>query len=277
MAQGRPKRVLCIMDMAGVGRSSLAAVLPILAACGVQGCPLPAVLFSTHTGGFGPVQQQDTVAFATEALAHYIQLGLAFDAIYIGYLLTPGQLATARQALEAWPDALHVVDPALGDDGRLYTGIGAEVVSGMRQLCKQAGLVTPNLTESALLLGKPPGEAADSAEIAQRLGKLSAGGGHALITSVHTPAGALQMCGCGPCYSEPYTIDVHPAPRSYPGTGDAFTAAVVGSMLAGGCTVQAAAQKAGAFVEAAAQATYQGNGEARHGLWFEPSLPLLHP
>lgn len=45
-------RVLTFQDLSCVGQCSLAAVLPILAACGVEAIPLPSAVLSTHTGGF---------------------------------------------------------------------------------------------------------------------------------------------------------------------------------------------------------------------------------
>ena len=48
-----PKKVLCIHDLSGVGRCSLAVILPVLSVMGVQPVALPTVVLSTHTGGFG--------------------------------------------------------------------------------------------------------------------------------------------------------------------------------------------------------------------------------
>ncbi|MFQ7003286.1 MAG: hypothetical protein ACLRRT_06135 [Ruthenibacterium lactatiformans] len=71
--------VLCIQDLSCVGRCSLAVVLPALAAMGVQPCALPTALLSTHTGGLGRPARTDESGFISAALAHYAQLGLAFD------------------------------------------------------------------------------------------------------------------------------------------------------------------------------------------------------
>ena len=48
-----PKKVLCIHDLSGAGRCSLAVILPVLAVMGVQPVALPTMLLSTHTGGLG--------------------------------------------------------------------------------------------------------------------------------------------------------------------------------------------------------------------------------
>lgn len=269
----KPKRVLCLMDMAGVGRCSLAVVLPVLAACGVQGCPLPTALYSTHTGGFGVVAQRDNSAWGNKALAHYVQANLDFDAVYVGYLAGEGQFRLAARVLETYSHAFKVVDPALGDNGKTYSGISGGAIQKMRGLCNSANLITPNYTEIALLAGANPAEQLNnSEETARRIRQLAANRS-VLATSVPAAKGEMCIAGCmeGGNY---FTLPVQLVPQSYPGTGDLFTAAVVGLVL-GGATLQQAAAKAASFVEAAARATFEGGGEPRHGVWFEHALPLL--
>ena len=53
----RPKRVAAIHDLSGFGRCSLSVILPTLSVMGVQVCPVPTTVFSTHTGGLGSVEQ----------------------------------------------------------------------------------------------------------------------------------------------------------------------------------------------------------------------------
>lgn len=281
-----PKTVLCIMDLAAVGRSSLAVVLPALAACGVQGCPLPASLFSSHTGGFADVALLDTAAFAEAALARYQSEGLSFDAVYIGYLRGPGQLAAARRALEAFPAAFKVVDPALGDAGKAYRGIDADTIRGMAALCRMADLITPNFTECALLAGDDPGVILSRDEFRRQAESLLRPGASLLVTSVPAPStrvgpaslgeedGEAPTAIAGREGEDEFTFVTHRVPQDYPGTGDLFTASVLGLLLRGH-PLRAAAQQAAAFVGAAVRATFEGSGEARRGLWFEPLLPHL--
>ena len=77
-----PKKVLCIHDLSGVGRCSLAVILPVLSAMGVQPVALPTVVLSTHTGGFGTPARLDGCDYGMAALEHYRELGLEFDCIY---------------------------------------------------------------------------------------------------------------------------------------------------------------------------------------------------
>lgn len=281
-----PKTVLCIMDMATVGRASLAVAMPALAACGAQCCPLPASLFSSHTGGFSGVQTLDTAGFGMDALAQYKDEGITFDAVYIGYLRGEGQLALARAALEAFPAAYKVVDPALGDGGRAYSGIDEATIRGMAALCAMADLITPNITECALLAGEEPaapdaatGRDAIEAALRRQAGGLVQPGASLLITSVPAPKirvgdePALAIAGRDGAGDE-FTLTTYRQPQDYPGTGDLFTASVLGLLLAGH-PLREAAQRAAAFVGTALRATLEGGGDVRLGLWLEPCLPLL--
>lgn len=265
----RPKRVLCVMDLSLAGRSSLGVVLPALAACGVQACPLPTALFSTHTGGFGPVEKQPETGFCQEALHHFKREGIGFDAVYTGYLYGQEQFALAQEVFALWPEALRVVDPALGDEGKAYSGIAEEDITRMRGLCAEANLITPNYTECLLLSGRE--EAPENPA-----GPLAKENRAVVVTSVPAANGGMQTSGCAAggqnafCFATPYVN------QRYPGTGDLFCAALVGLLLAGRCPgLQAAAQKAAGFVQAAAKATFAAKSEPRHGVWFEPFLHLL--
>ncbi len=269
-----PKRVLCVMDLSVVGRAGLSVVVPVLAACGVQACALPAALFSAHTGGFGVPVRQDEAAFGAEALAHYAREDVHFDAVYIGYLCGEGQFALARRALAQYPEALHVVDPALGDEGKPYQGLAEDSAGQMRGLCWLAGLITPNFTESAMLCGQAPGAARpDEAALCARMDELAEGGRGVLITSVPAAAGGYETLG-REAAGHDFAITGNHAPRRFPGTGDSFTAAVLGLLLRG-LSLEDAARRATRFVEAAAHATYEAGAPARDGLWLEPFLPML--
>ena len=47
-----PKKVLCIHDLSGVGRCSLAVILPVLSVMGVQPVALPTKLNKQFASGF---------------------------------------------------------------------------------------------------------------------------------------------------------------------------------------------------------------------------------
>ena len=150
-----PKTVLAIHDLPGFGRAALSVIVPVLSTLGVQTVALPTAVLSTHTGGLGTPAKLANPGYGPAALEHYHRLGVKFDCIYSGYLADAAQAKLVEQAFELWPRAFKVVDPVLGDGGRLYSGLGADMVPAMYSLCSKADLIVPNVTEAALLLGDP--------------------------------------------------------------------------------------------------------------------------
>lgn len=272
----KPKKVLCIMDMAGFGRSSMAVVLPVLSACGVQGCPLPTALFSTHFGGFGQVAQQDVVEYAMRAVQHYKRENIVFDAIYSGYLQGEDQFTLVKEIRRQYPEALFVCDPAMGDHGKCYSSITPEMVNEMKALAQDADVITPNYTESALLLGEEPTVVPlGPGEMQKRLLALSGNTQKSVvITSVPAGENCLQMDGYNQATNTLFSIPVKTVPQNYPGSGDLFAAALVGLSLQG-IDFEQAILIAGKFVEASIQTTFLAKNDSREGVWFESQLYRL--
>ena len=152
------RKVAAIHDLSCYGRCSLAVILPVLSVMGMQCCPLPGTVLSTHTGGFGPVQRTDLTGQVDGTLRHWEELGLRFDGIYTGYMASAAQIHQAMEAVErmSGENTQVVVDPVLGDHGKLYTSITPEMAQAMGDLCQKAQVITPNLTEAAILLGLAP-------------------------------------------------------------------------------------------------------------------------
>ena len=151
-----PKKVLCIHDLSGMGRCSLAVILPVLSVMGVQPVALPTVVLSTHTGGLGTPARLDGSAYGQQALEHYHALGVEFDCIYTGYLGGEAQVALAEKAFAYWPAAKKVVDPVMGDNGKAYSTVTPALIERIRALCQSADLILPNYTEAQLLLQREP-------------------------------------------------------------------------------------------------------------------------
>jgi pyridoxal/pyridoxine/pyridoxamine kinase len=151
-----PKKILCIHDLSGVGRCSLAVILPVLSVMGFQPVALPTVVLSTHTGGLGDPARLDGSTYGAQALEHYRALGVQFDCIYTGYLGGEAQVALAEKAFALWPAAYKVVDPVMGDNGKAYSTVTPALVERIRSLCRAADLILPNYTEAQLLLQQQP-------------------------------------------------------------------------------------------------------------------------
>ncbi|OLA95172.1 MAG: pyridoxamine kinase, partial [Sutterella sp. 54_7] len=195
-------------------------------------------------------------------IAGWKKLEIEFDAIYTGYLGSPRQIQIVSGFIDDFrrEDTLIVVDPVLGDNGRLYAGMTKEMVIEMRVLARRADVLTPNLTEAAFLTGIPYQAECYSEEYIQSLVK-----GLAAL-------GAPQIVLTGISFDEttcPYL------PAHYPGTGDAFTSVVTGALLQGD-SLPVALDRAAQFILQGIRATFGYQGDNREGILLERVLPNLN-
>lgn len=135
------KNILISQDLSCVGQVSSEVALPILAACGYQTNLLPTALLSTHTGGFGNNTYLDLSEEMKKITHHWHEAGINFSAVYLGYL--------GGQAIDFWLNELEImdpklvlIDPVMGDHGKLYKGMNENYVRKMRQLVTKATILT---------------------------------------------------------------------------------------------------------------------------------------
>jgi len=147
-------KVLTVQDIACYGKCSTTLALPVLSSLGLETSLLPTALLSTHTG-FNDPFILDLTDSMEKILDHFTALGLSFDCIQIGYLTGPKQLSIVEKVLDTWPEAKVVLDPAMGDDGRLYPAVDRDTAAAFRHLAQRADLVLPNLTEAFALADLP--------------------------------------------------------------------------------------------------------------------------
>ena len=150
------KRILTIQDISCVGQCSMTVALPILSACGHETCILPTAVLSTHTGGFGKpvVSHLDTVLL--DIWRHWKENDITFDAILVGYLGSVPAIETVMEIADALlaPGGMLIVDPAMADHGKYYSGFDESYAQAMKVLCRKADIIIPNITEAAMLSGK---------------------------------------------------------------------------------------------------------------------------
>ena len=147
-------RVAAIHDLSGFGRCSLTIVIPTLSAMGVQCCPLPTAYLSTHTGGFTGNTFLDLTGQIAPTAAHWRDCGVAFDAVYTGFMGSREQMSLTADFIESFRPCLAVTDPVMGDHGRTYRTYTPPMCRAMVRLAEQADVITPNRTEAAILLGE---------------------------------------------------------------------------------------------------------------------------
>lgn len=266
------KKILAIHDLSCCGRSSLVPVIASLAAAGHQCIPLPTAVFSTHTAIPGWVETDLTEAIP-DTMEQYDRLGLTFEAIYAGFLGSARQAALVREASERLkaPGGLTVIDPVMGDKGKLYSTYTREMCVRIRELCKAADIITPNTTEAAILLGKDPASCPkDGREAEQWLLWLHQFSGAAIVlTGLDFMPGYI---GTG-CYTEGQCTILQ-QPRTggdFPGTGDLFAAVMLGTLLNGAGLLKSC-ETAGAFVKDCIAYTVRQKADPVYGVQFEPLL-----
>lgn len=152
--QPKLKRVAAIHDLSGFGRASLTVIIPTLSVMGIQVCPVPTAVLSTHSGGFTDYVFHDLTGVMGDYGAHWKKLGLSFDCIYSGFLGSPRQASIVSSFIDDFKTerTLTVVDPVMGDNGSLYNSVSKDMVPEMRKLIAKADIIVPNFTEAALLL-----------------------------------------------------------------------------------------------------------------------------
>ena len=264
-------RVLAIHDLCVFGRCSLSVISPVLSARGVQCCPLPIAIYSAPANYEGnavfPLTEQ-----LPSILRHLTSINPHFDAIYSGFLSDERQAAFVEEVFRTFPDALRVVDPVLGDRGKLYRGITDGMVAAMRRLVQKAHLITPNVTEAAILLGKSPSEVPhDEKDATEWLDKLSKTGPESvLLTGLLCGKPGEMLVGWAKQNNAGFLS--HPEIKGdFHGTGDLFTAYLLAEFLCG-ASLDAAAKSAAEFVADCCAFTAERGADGRAGVLFEGVL-----
>lgn len=262
------KKVLSIQDLSCMGKCSLTVALPILSAMGLSCSVLPTAVLSTHTG-FPQPEVQPMTENLLSFTQHIASVGGDFDAISTGYLSDPQQAEVVCQVLDQF-DCLKVIDPAMGDHGKLYSRMTDVHVEAMKQLCRRGDFLLPNLTEAAFLTGLPYREQCDGAyliEMAEALCNFGAKG--VIITGISWDPGYTGWAGMQ--NGRLFSYRARQIPRSQHGTGDMFAAVTTGALTLGK-PLHIAASLAAKFVEQTISVT---PASTPFGANFESQLPWL--
>ena len=263
------KHVLSVQDLSCTGRCSLTVAMPVISAMGCRCTVLPTAVLSSHTG-FPKPFVRDLTEDLPQIREHWQQIGTTFDAISIGYLSDPKQAAEVTAFLDAF-SAPVILDPAMGDNGKLYSRITDAHVAAMKALASRADLLLPNVTEAAALAGLSYEETADPQYFRLLVQKLqSLGAKSAVITGVSLAEGKTGFFGIDPT-GQTFSWQTRKLPRRFHGTGDLFSAVVTGGLMTG-LDTESAARLAGEFVAKAIAGTPE---VTPWGVDFESQLPWL--
>lgn len=248
------KHVLLINDLPGYGEVALAAMMPVLSHLGCHVYNLPTALVS-NTLDYGKFSILETTDYMKETLAVWEALGFSFDAAAAGFLASEAQ----AELVASWfrekrkQGMLTFADPIMGDEGRLYNGIPPERTEAMRTLIAEADLICPNYTEAALLAGVPyRAEGTDRQGIEDIVGALRRIGARSVVVTSARVDGRDAVAGWDARTGEAFLLPFTPIPVRFPGTGDIFSAVLLGRVLRGEAlpsAVQAAMDAVAALIE----------------------------
>ena len=262
------KRVLSIQDISCIGKCSQTVALPVISAMGIETVILPTAVLSAHTA-FDGFTFKDLTDEMPKIMRHWDSMNIKFNAIYTGYLGSEKQVEIVEEIFEKHKEALIMVDPVMGDNGRLYTGFEPEFAQYMKKLCRYADVILPNITEASYLTGEKYIENGGKEYICRLAEKLLAlGAKNVVITGVteSSRVGALL-------YNEKESFEylTDKVNKSFHGTGDVFAAAFCGAAISGK-NYKEAVKCAADFTLESIKCTDESNW---YSINFEKALPKL--
>lgn len=227
------KQILLINDMAGYGKVATAAMLPILSYMGLPVYNLPTALVS-NTLDYGKFNILDTTDYIMGVFPVWSELGFSFDAIATGFIASERQAGIVSQYCreQAAKGTIIFVDPIMGDEGKLYNGVTPSTINSMREMISVAHLTYPNYTEACYLTDTPYREEGVTKEEAKRLldQLREIGAQSVLITSIRVD-GQTAVMGYNHHQQSYFLLPYQEIPVHFPGTGDIFSAVLVGHLL----------------------------------------------
>ena len=271
------KRILTIQDISCVGKCSLTAALPIISAMGVECGILPTAVLSTHTAfeGFTFCDLTDEIKNIKN---HWLRENIDFDAIYTGYLGSIKQIALVSEIFDDFKnnDNLIIIDPVMGDNGKLYPGFSNDFPKEMLKLCSKADIILPNITEACFMLGKEYIEKGyDENYIKDMLRELCTYGAKiSVITGVSFNDDELGVMSYNSETNKFFSYYNDKIKARYHGTGDVFASCMTGA-LARGLSVENSLKLAADYTARAIQATINDKNGNWYGVNFEQEIPYL--
>ncbi len=266
----RQRKVAAINDFSGFGRCSLTVALPILSAMKIQCCPVPTAIFTNHTG-FPSYAWTDCTDHLDDYVEQWKRLDLRFSAISTGFLGSRRQIDFVFRFIEAFrtPDTLVLVDPVMGDYGRLYSTYDDELAKSMRAFLDVADVLTPNLTEACVLADRPYSPDMTDGELEDLCDALAVHAKHIVISGIARGDDLVNYVYEKGSASQVFSVKRIGADRS--GTGDVFVSALLGSLLNGASFIESV-RRAALFVSKAVARSEELGIPTHDGLAFEEVL-----
>ncbi len=266
------KRIIAVNDISCFGKCSLTVALPILSSSGVETVVLPTAILSTHTGGFTGYTFLDLTSEMVKIAKHWKSINLDFDCLYSGYLGSAKQIDITENIIKEFNIPFVFVDPVMGDNGVLYKGFDKDFPQKMKKLCKMAHIITPNITEAALLADIPYKNEHTKEYVKEILNKLSPLCDKIVMTGVRLNKEYITTA----VYEKGaiYYIENKNIDGMYHGTGDVF-ASVLLSLVLKGLPLDKCAEFAVSYISECILKTKERSGNITYGVDFEECTKSL--
>ena len=270
------KRIVTLQDVSCVGKCALTVALPVISAMGVETAVIPTALLSAHSV-FPNFTFMDLTDEIEKIAHHWCEQKLHFDAIYTGYLGSVHQIDVVSRFFDTFrtEDNFIFVDPAMADQGKLYTGFDMEFAKAMTGLCRKADIIDPNITEACLMTGMPYREQYGEEYVRELMGRLGdLGAKIVVLTGVSLEPGKTGVVGMDTHTGKTYHY-FHPRfEGQFHGTGDVFSSSVVGALM-NGKSLNEALRIASNFTYESIRLTVMDPDSCWYGVAFEKALPYL--
>ena len=267
-------QLLLINDMCGYGKVALSAMLPVLSHMGYRIHNLPTALVS-DTLNYPKFYIHDTTEYVRQSLAIWEELGFEFDAISTGFIVTEEEARIISDFCHrrAQKGTKVFVDPIMGDNGKLYAGVPESTIGLMRHLLECADYAVPNYTEACLLADRPIAEQITPDEARALVDAVRVLGAKSVVITSAVVDGANVVIGYDHVAGKYFTIPFDLIPIYFPGTGDTFSAVLVGRVMAGWSLQRATADAMRAVAELIERNADQEDKSA--GLPIEACLDVI--
>lgn len=229
------RKLLLISDLAGYGKVGMSAMFPILAKAGINTFNLPTALIS-NTFAYGQFKVLDTTEYMEQTLSTWERLNFSFDIICIGYITSTKQANLVLDYVQSQKKngAFIFLDPIMGDDGELFSGLSQQTVENMKRLCAVSDIIIPNFTEAAFLANmNPQSKNLDGKDSQNLLHTLSDLGAKSIIITSARVNSRIVVLGYDGHSNRQFALPVNYIPVNIPGAGDIFTALVISRIFTG--------------------------------------------
>ena len=272
------KRIAAIHDLSGIGKCSLTAAIPVISAAGIECNPVPTAVLSSHTGEMEGYTFLDLTDNMQGYCRHWKSLGITPDAIYTGYLGSLSQIEVVKNIIDdlSSSETAVVVDPAMADSGIMYKGFTADFASAMKELCRKADYILPNITEACFLTGAEYKTEYNKQYIESIISELSSlvKKGVILTGVSFSP----DKIGCAVFDKSNSSVSYYFTEKYggvYYGTGDLFASAFTAGITKE-FSLNESAETALEFVHKSIRETYLAKTDTRFGVAFENHLNYIY-